>query len=1450
MAEGGRQVRVFVSSPGDTRFERSRLDRVTQRLNGEFQGVARLTTIRWETEFYRAHDTFQAQIPESAQCDIVVAIFRGRLGTELPPDFPRMPDGSPYPSGTAYEVLSAIEAAKGRGLPDVYVFRFSDSPSIQLDNPDRAQLEAQWQNLKAFFENWFQTPEGRFKAAFQTFASTDDFEVQIESLLRKWLEEKVLHGRSVAWPVDVKGSPFRGLAAFGAKHAPVFFGRSRDIAKATDRLKDAAEKGCAFLLVDGPSGSGKSSLVRAGLLPRLTAAGVVPHVDVWRVAVMRPGELGGDPFTALARELFVRAEDLPDAEQGRPAALPELAASDFSRPPELAALLAHADDTALKPLTGTLTAIEHAARKKDGYDRDVNAALLLVVDQLDELFDAQIADDVRARFAQLLGRLARSARVWVIATLRADLFERFLRQQELKQLKDDGGGYDLSAPGAAELAEIVRGPATAADLIYETDSATGERLDERLLRDADRTDLLPLLQFALDQLFEARATVHGEARLTFAAYHALGGLAGAVDKQAEAALQALGETEQAQLPRLLRELAAPAPGAAGYDIRAVPVSAAAHDEPSKKLVRALVDARILLSTGEGNQATVRLAHARVLDSWQRAKAIVAENAEFYRIRAEVDEQRRRWEASGRKAELLIPGGLPLAEAETIISSYGAELSVDTRDFVATSGRRARRRQRLTAAAAAVFAALAVGATVLGLLAYQAEQRAQRNFAQAEASRKEAQASLWIANSRSELRDGRVTPAVALAAKAFVELPNEASRSALASALFEVSPHLQATFDVGAGGDEALAWTGHDALVFASREGDGQLRTLATATAAPTAGTMNWAIPRLTRSQDGNPAKIRALRGVGARHLMAVLDNGAVALIERDAAAAYVRPPLQRTTLHGAGDAAAIGRTGSLIAFASVDRDVTLIECPMAAGRPSLDDCRERSLANVRGKAVAVSPDETRIAVGDYAGAVAIYDRSGARLGEPIKVGGSLLSLGWAHARNWLAAGNVDGEIVVLDLDAPAQPAVAKASLPGAPITTLVWSPVALQLAFACSQWTVCLWPGADAAGAAGNASFAPIRRFERHGSPVTRLAWSPGGERIASAAGDATIRVWSVAQNTDAGFMLYTEAPTQITQVATSHDGRWVAGGATDGSIRIWDAASTALLRTIRSSFATEVASLAWSRVGMLAAAHDGRGITLVPADATAPVREIDIDTDSDTHIAFIEDDKTIALPQRSDKRIVLIDAAKTETRRYLDPIGSIQAPWGLAAHPAGKTLFASYTDSDDDIYAWDLATGKGAKLDYALPQPRNSSASGSLAVTRDGRWLAVSGGDNYVRLYDVARKTTRLALQMDGNESRVVAFSPDGTRLAAVGGDNRLYIWTLHEGRAERFAVMNTLLARSAVEDGDRRRDGALWLDWVTNDRIALATSGSAITIIGLDPAAWRRRVDGLAIATPTPLN
>jgi hypothetical protein len=109
--------KLFVSSPGDVMVERRRVENVASRLNGEFAGVARLEVIRWETKNYQAFSTFQAQIPRSIDCDLVIGILKWRLGTELPPDFnEKLPDGQSFPSGTAYEILTAIEKRqKGPG---------------------------------------------------------------------------------------------------------------------------------------------------------------------------------------------------------------------------------------------------------------------------------------------------------------------------------------------------------------------------------------------------------------------------------------------------------------------------------------------------------------------------------------------------------------------------------------------------------------------------------------------------------------------------------------------------------------------------------------------------------------------------------------------------------------------------------------------------------------------------------------------------------------------------------------------------------------------------------------------------------------------------------------------------------------------------------------------------------------------------------------------------------------------------------------------------------------------------------------------------------------------------------------------------------------------------------------------------------------------------------------
>ena len=554
--------RIFVSSPGDAQFERLRVDRVVARLNGELAGAVRLVTVRWETSFYSAHDTFQAQIPLSTDCSIVVAIFRGRLGTELPPEFPRMPDGEPYPSGTAYEVLTAIaKRQEGGPLPDVFVFRCTEAPTVRIDDAaSEDDVRRQWSRLKSFFARWFVSEEGRFRAAFQTFATTDDFEAQLERLLRDWLRERLGRSGTVAWPIAAMGSPYPGLQSFGPRHAPVFFGRARDTARIVEAWSEAGRRGTPFLLVVGASGSGKSSLARAGLVPRLTTPGVINTVDCWRVAALRPGESPDGPIAALAHALMQGAADLPKSEEGRPPALPEIAAGDYKTPADLAALLAHADAAAVRPILAALAKVGEAERAAHAMERDARCDLVVLVDQLDELFAATIDPDTRRRFAQVLEHLVASGRVWVATTLRADLYGLLLKDEVLFRLKDKGVAHDLAPPALADMAEAVRGPARAAHLAWEVDAGTKEALDDRLIRDIDRPDLLPIVQFVLDRLFQQRATQDGGVILTHAAYQALGTLNGAIDTAAEAALAPLGPPAVAALPRLLRSLVVHAAG--------------------------------------------------------------------------------------------------------------------------------------------------------------------------------------------------------------------------------------------------------------------------------------------------------------------------------------------------------------------------------------------------------------------------------------------------------------------------------------------------------------------------------------------------------------------------------------------------------------------------------------------------------------------------------------------------------------------------------------------------------------------------------------------------------------------------------------------------------------------------------------------------------------------------
>ena len=711
MAESARKVRVFVSSPGDVLPERGRVDAVAAKLNREYEGLAQIQTVLWEESFYKADRTFQSQIPEAAACDIVLSIFWTTIGTELPAEFARMPDGRPYPSGTVYELLTALEASKKRGVPDVYVFRKTAYAAVPMADAERRRLaQAHFDALDAFWSEWFKSEKGQFKAAFQSFANTDAFEQQLEELLRQWLQGHGLLGPRLAWPKE-KGSPFRGLAPFEAEHTAVFFGRSRAIDEARRRLAAADERGTPFLLIVGASGSGKSSLARAGVIPRLTTPGVAASIDVWRVARMKPSEGQAGPLRALATALFAEG------------ALPELTQSDFTDAAALAANFDRGGEVVTQPILRALQRIGAATQHDRHTDRPLQSVLLLLVDQFEELFAKGVSDSVRSAFAETLKQLIATRRIWIVATLRADLYEHVIREPTLKALKEAGARFDLGLPGPAELADIVRAPAHAAGLTFESDSAKGA-LDDRLLTDAKNADSLPLLQFTLQQLYERRVETENKTQLTHKAYDALGGLEGAIAAEAERAVAGLKPEAAAALPRLLRRLAEPAPDGTALTLREVPRRNVEADPSEVALLDALLAARILIArTDAQGQPTVRLAHDAVFVSWPRAKDAAQANRDFYRVRAEVEDALRLWQTNGRPNYRLIQPGVPLAEAEDLVRRFDAELSANLTDYVRISRHRARRRQRFERAAAVFFFALAVATTVAGVWAYRAQRQA-------------------------------------------------------------------------------------------------------------------------------------------------------------------------------------------------------------------------------------------------------------------------------------------------------------------------------------------------------------------------------------------------------------------------------------------------------------------------------------------------------------------------------------------------------------------------------------------------------------------------------------------------------------------------------------------------------------------------------------------------------
>jgi WD40 repeat protein len=367
--------------------------------------------------------------------------------------------------------------------------------------------------------------------------------------------------------------------------------------------------------------------------------------------------------------------------------------------------------------------------------------------------------------------------------------------------------------------------------------------------------------------------------------------------------------------------------------------------------------------------------------------------------------------------------------------------------------------------------------------------------------------------------------------------------------------------------------------------------------------------------------------------------------------------------------------------------------------------------------------------------------------------------------------------------------------------------------------------------------FAQVRRLQAHEGPVARVEWSRDGHHLASTSSDGKIRIWSLAQNRDVSFAFYAEAPARLSHVAVSPDGKWVAAGANDGTIRIWDSGSTELLRKAGPDNASTVESLAWNRTGAVAACHANGTITIISSDPAREVQRLENVT-CETRIVFADGDKFIAMAQRGAKQIALVPVPGSQSADVVTIDGLGAAPFGLTWDEPRGRLFASCDDGNPRSV--NVATRTVQSMTPIGP-PDHGSA-GSLSVSPEGKWLATTGDDRYVRIYDVPANAGAEMLPMEEDEPNAVGFNADGSKLAASGIKNRLYVWNRGPRGSDRVAVVDAGLARPLVAGVGENAQPVGWMSWVSNDTVAVATGASTIRVIVLDAGRWAQRIAAIA--------
>ncbi|ADO73627.1 bifunctional serine/threonine-protein kinase/formylglycine-generating enzyme family protein [Stigmatella aurantiaca] len=444
------------------------------------------------------------------------------------------------------------------------------------------------------------------------------------------------------------GSPYQGLASFEAEHRALFFGRDADIRSVLDRLRRQP-----LVLIAGDSGVGKSSLCRAGILPRV-AQGALDDYRDFRTLTLTPGRL---PLTVLAATL--------------------------------APVLQRTEAELMERLTGEPGWLGATLRATHQDGRGV----LVFVDQLEELVTQ--SDPVQAlRFAGLLGELALPAPgVRVLLTVRGDFLTRVGALPGLDEAIERSL-YLLQHLKSEGIREAIVGPARSRGVSFESETLLQTLIDQT----SQGAGSLPLLQFTLTELWERRDA--SRACITQASLEAMGGVEGALSRHADHVLARLKPMEQQAARRLLGRLITPEGTRAERSEGEL-----TEDSPeARAALQVLIEGRLLHARTQEGRTHYEIAHEALISNWGTLRRWLNEDAAQRMLRQRLEVASGEWERAHRARDLLWRASqLKEAHAMDISSLRDRE-----KNFLRASRQAALRHRRLLVLATILLVLAAVG----------------------------------------------------------------------------------------------------------------------------------------------------------------------------------------------------------------------------------------------------------------------------------------------------------------------------------------------------------------------------------------------------------------------------------------------------------------------------------------------------------------------------------------------------------------------------------------------------------------------------------------------------------------------------------------------------------------------------------------------------------------------